>query len=325
MKPFSGLLSPAETSELIRQGRALIISGTAELLSQLPSGNWIGGTTPYAMTRQGAGQFPDRLFVQSLGLAVARIRAYDREELPGFLYDAPEHGLSVLILPSASDILEVYAQQAPDYPEMYLKPVVGWVAGVPLEQLGRAPALTFDGSTGRQFSDQAVVLHHALEPGRQVDIDIINPFEPGEGPAVRFEQTGFQVESCLVDGQPANFARFIEQQGIDPRWPLVADYCGAMINVSIQKVEADRVQFYAPVFAGVEYRFARPIEHFRERFLAELSEQREEPLFGCNCILNYLHAGLEGSCTAALTGPIAFGEIAWQLLNQTVVLVRPVE
>ena len=41
--------------------------------------------------------------------------------------------------------------------------------------------------------------------------------------------------------------------------------------------------------------------------------------FSCNCILNYLYSELEGKKTGGITGPITFGEIAYQLLNQTMV------
>jgi len=35
--------------------------------------------------------------------------------------------------------------------------------------------------------------------------------------------------------------------------------------------------------------------------------------------LNYLYSGLEGKKTGNVTGPITFGEVAYQLLNQTMV------
>jgi hypothetical protein len=44
-------------------------------------------------------------------------------------------------------------------------------------------------------------------------------------------------------------------------------------------------------------------------------------VFSCNCVLNYLHGQLEGRHTGALLGPMTFGEIAYQLLNQTLVHV----
>jgi hypothetical protein len=42
-------------------------------------------------------------------------------------------------------------------------------------------------------------------------------------------------------------------------------------------------------------------------------------VFACNCILNFLYSGLEGKITEGMYGPITFGEIAFQLLNQTLV------
>jgi hypothetical protein len=38
--------------------------------------------------------------------------------------------------------------------------------------------------------------------------------------------------------------------------------------------------------------------------------------------LNYLYSGLEGRNTAPFVGPITFGEIAYQLLNQTLVYLQ---
>jgi hypothetical protein len=39
----------------------------------------------------------------------------------------------------------------------------------------------------------------------------------------------------------------------------------------------------------------------------------------CNCVLNYVHSSLEGRSPGGIVGPITFGEIAYQLLNQTMV------
>lgn len=67
-----------------------------------------------------------------------------------------------------------------------------------------------------------------------------------------------------------------------------------MPHLSIQSLESEmgRLAFYAPVFAGVNYRFADAVEDYSERFLQAMPS-----------------AG----------GPITFGEVAYQLLNQTAV------
>ena len=108
---------------------------------------------------------------------------------------------------------------------------------------------------------------------------------------------------------------------VDTRLPLVADYCGAMINVSIKGVDAaaKRVDFYAPVFPGVEYRIAAPVGDYVNGFQAALPKLDTGITFSCNCILNFLYSNLEGKRTASITGPITFGEIGYQLLNQTLV------
>ena len=96
---------------------------------------------------------------------------------------------------------------------------------------------------------------------------------------------------------------------------------GAMVNVSFQSVdtEHDKVAFYAPVFPGVEYKVARPVGSYETEFCKHLNGKGPEPLFTCNCILNYLYAHLEGKKTGSMVGPITFGEIAYMLLNQTLV------
>jgi hypothetical protein len=105
--------------------------------------------------------------------------------------------------------------------------------------------------------------------------------------------------------------------------PLVADYCGAMINTSLQGIDpASRtVSFFAPVFEGVEYRLARPIAGYPAGFLRAMPRGGAGALFSCNCVLNYLQSKLEKRQIGDLVGPITFGEIAYQLLNQTLVYV----
>jgi hypothetical protein len=76
---------------------------------------------------------------------------------------------------------------------------------------------------------------------------------------------------------------------------------------------------YAPVFPGVDYRFAKPVGDYSSAFGQAIASGEQQPGFACNCILNYLYGQLEGKKTGDITGPITFGEIAHQLLNQTMV------
>jgi len=87
-----------------------------------------------------------------------------------------------------------------------------------------------------------------------------------------------------------------------------------------------RVEFFAPVVSGIEYRLAMPVMDYVSEFEARLKElSPDSVLFSCNCILNYLHSNLAGRRTGALVGPVTFGEIAFQLLNQTLVYIEVVK
>jgi hypothetical protein len=83
------------------------------------------------------------------------------------------------------------------------------------------------------------------------------------------------------------------------------------------------VNFYAPVFKGIEYRFAENIPDYVEAFHGKIDEiKNRNSGFACNCILNFLYGGLEGKNIGGFYGPITFGEVAWQLLNQTLVYLQ---
>ncbi len=310
----------AEVAERICQGQVLSLAGEESLLRQLPPGDWIGGTIPYFMSQSGGQTCKDRLFVQPLPVAPGdvEVRDYGVDELPQVLQDAPEHGCSMIILPASSPVHLAYAQHAPTYPNMFLKPIIGWISGVHLNDLGRIKPMVFNGASGSAFADRAVVLHMAFPPHKLPCIGIVNLFQPSKGDTITFEDEGFEVKNCLINGEPQLFAHYLRSQQVDMRWPLVADYHGAMVNVSFQAVEEDLVRFYAPVFKGIQYRLASPMIDYLNRF-REAVPHLQGVTFSCNCILNYLYSSLEGQQTGPLTGPITFGEVAYQLLNQTLV------
>ena len=80
------------------------------------------------------------------------------------------------------------------------------------------------------------------------------------------------------------------------------------------------MRFYAPVFAGVRYHHARPVEDYVDAFVSALPTGLTERIaLSCNCVLNFVNSSLEGRTTGDIVGPITFGEIAYQLLNQTMV------
>ena len=74
-----------------------------------------------------------------------------------------------------------------------------------------------------------------------------------------------------------------------------------------------------PSVPDIEYRLAKPVNDYLGAFQEALGSVETDKVFGCNCVLNYLYSGLEGRRSEGFTGPMTFGEIAYQLLNQTMV------
>lgn len=322
--PAAGrLLDLEQTAALIRAGRVLSIAGVGRLLAALPPGRWIGGTIPYFMAPEGGATSRDKLFVTDVPCpgGEADIRLYDLSSLEQVCVDAPANGFSIIIIPAFSDIHSSFARNAPGYPDMYLKPLVGWISGVHLDDLGKTQPAVFHGGDALRTEDRAVVMHVPLPPEQFARVEIINLFAQGDGDAIRFLQKGFSAEECLINGRPANLADYLTARSADTRLPLVADYSGAQVNVSIKAVDAGarRVDFYAPVFDDVEYRIARPVADYLAAFEQALPGDCGDVAFCCNCILNYLYSELEGKHLGAMVGPMTFGEVAYQLLNQTLV------
>jgi hypothetical protein len=325
--PVSGtLMDLQEALVLIRRGAYLSIAADESLLRRLPSGNWIAGSIPYFMAQDGGETSRQKLFITELPAHAGTplLRWYDNSNLHKVALDAPAHGLTVLIVPAFSEVHSRFAREAPAFEDQYMKPLVGWIAGVHLDDLGQAAPMVVNGETLTFSSERALAIHIPLPESIYPRIEILNLFRPGAGDVIRFPSTGFSAHECFVNGELVNLAQYLGQKNIDTRLPLVADYSGAMINVSFKAVDAaaGQVDFYAPVFDDVEYRIAEPVPNYAKAFAQSLPADAVGACWSCNCILNYLYGELEGQRTGPMTGPMTFGEIAYQLLNQTMVYVN---
>ncbi|MGD0940948.1 MAG: hypothetical protein ABR905_14670 [Terracidiphilus sp.] len=317
------LHSISEVQSAIAAGESLFLAGSREALSQLPRGKWVGGTICYFMTGEGGLLSEDRIFMTRVPEFALEAEAadYGSENLAQLYSDAPANGFTFVAMPAGTEVLKTFAECAQGYEGFLMHPVVGWVAGVRVDHIGKESPAVFNGQTGTVLEDRCVALHVSLPGNKMADLDIVNIFESNEGDVIRFEQAGFDVAGCLINGKPANLADYITEKEIRTEFPLVGDYNGSLINVSFLKVDRDahKVELYAPVFPGVDYRLAKPVADYASAFTREIAPSDNEPAFACNCILNYLYGGLEGKKTGHITGPITFGEIAHQLLNQTMV------
>jgi len=300
------------------------VSGDERLLARLPRGNWVGGTIPYLMTdEQGGLTTRDLLLVHQLPRderVAPTISVYDPKTIARITEDAPRNGYTFLLIPAFSDVHLTYGKDAPTYKDLFSHPIVGWITGIHLNDLGKEKPKVFNGKTGEAFADKALAWHVSLPAGKAADVEIVNIFERSDGPDIRFETDGFAVTDCSIDGKRTNFARWLTENEVDTQLPLIADYNGALINVSIQSVdkEAGKVALYAPVFKGRTYRRAKPVPDYVHAFRSATAGMSRDVPFACNCILNFLYGQLEGA-HVGLPGPFTFGEIAFQLLNQTMV------
>jgi hypothetical protein len=316
------LLDFEKTSALIAEGKLLHIAGTESLLKKLPKGNWIGGSTEYFIAENGGVVSGEKLYVTVLDFAEYKFTVYDCENIKNVASDACDNSLTILIIPFNSGVHTEYAEKSPAYDDMFIKPVVGWISGMHLGKEGQTP-IAVNGFTGECFTDKAVALSVIVPGGKRADIKIINIFSQDDSsPVIRFKDNGFSSKTCNVDGKETSFADYISEKNIDTQLPLVGDYSGTGVNVSIKSIEDGVVNFYAPVFADIEYRFANAVSDYEAAFTSRLEAiAKKDNVFCCNCILNFLYGNLEGKKIDGLYGGVTFGEIAWQLLNQTLVYV----
>ncbi len=317
------LVSLDQTIALINAGKILHIAADDSLLSRLPQGKWIGGTTPYFMSEEGGILSKDKLFVNEIDFAEdITVAVYGKYNIFQIVEECYDNGLTMLILPFGSDVVAKYAKEAPEVEELLLHPTVGWVAGFDLGVGGEAKV--YDGTTGKSYSDKAVAMYLKLPEGRTAMINIVNIFEDDKtDPVIQFPYNSLRVDQCKVNGQVVNFAEYINKKKIDTQMPLVADYNGTYINTSVKAVMDGKVDLYAPVFRGIEYRFATPVSDYTKEFGKRIGDsQSGEPFFSCNCILNYQYGKLEGKSTPPYFGPVTFGEVAYQLINQTLVYCK---
>ncbi len=320
---MSGYLRDVDSvSALIATGRPLLLAGDAAALQRLPRGNWIGGSIPYFMSPAGTGSDRSAIYVNELPASVLEVSTslVAPDDLHTFPSRGVDHGFTVIVLPYASEAQLRYAREAQGYPGLFDRPVVGWVAGRHLDDPASTLAVVVDGASGVASSSHAAVMHARLADGVTAAVDIINLFEQCDGDVLTFPETGFEASTVLVNGVEQPMATYLAAVGADPRVPLVADYLGAMINVAVRGAdERGTVSFFAPVFAGVEYRIAAPIPEYIPAVRAEIERRGVHPAFACNCVLNYTYMHLDGEYVAGVGGPFTFGEIAYVQVTQTLV------
>ena len=204
---------------------------------------------PYFMGRDGGLRSTEHAYAAELpGGAGAGVYRYGPKGLPHIARHHPGHGFTVLLLPGLSPVHRTFAENVARYPGVFDRPLVGWISGVALEDVGKVAPKVFDGTTGESTADQGVAMHVVLPPGQRASVDVVNLFAPGDGDAIVFPESGFSATTALVNGKAVNLAAYLADRKVDTALPLVTDRDGAMVNVSFRSVDpaAGLVEFPRP-------------------------------------------------------------------------------
>ncbi len=320
IKPIRKLLTLEETKEQIEKGKNLIIAGCSKLLEQLPQGNWIGGTSDSFLDIEGGITTDEKLFVNEIPANVLdiKIEEYSHNHIKLIPENAYENGFSIVIVPYLSKFHFNYAQNALKIEGIFTHPIIGWIAGY---CSGSKVSKIYNGKNLTSSSQKSVVMHCKLPSDTQAKINIINFFKPNLEYKLEFLSDGFEASEVLVNGKKRKLDEFINEESFNKENPIVANYYGMYVNVSIKEIDNDIVRFYAPVFKNVEYYLSYLTEDYVKEFQS-IENISADPIYSCNCILNYKYSNMEGKKISKFFGPSTFGEIAYILLNQTVVYLE---
>lgn len=310
-----------QAQAIIKTGKFLIIAGDEKLLRQLPKGNWIGGTTPYFMGANGGVQTYEQVFITELPscFTLEAIDVYDSTQLSLITSKCSEHGITFVLMPAFSQICKVFEESVTELEGIFVKNIAGWVSGFDLSD-ANGKAWVFNGKNGEAYDNRVVVMHTSLPADKIVEMKTANVYRPNNDITITFEETSTEVKEAIINGQKLDFAKYIKDNNVDLNCPMIANFFGNTINVSFQSAQ-DTVKFFAPVYDGVEYHFAYPVDDYYQEFEKVAPKEDDQVIFSCNCALNYTHGKLKNRKTGQFVGPITFGEIAHQVLNQSLVYI----
>jgi hypothetical protein len=155
------LLTLEQAKTLVSDGKPYAVAGDESLLAALPRGNWIGGTSPYFIESSGGVTSKDLLSIQEIAVHARSlsIKRYGAGTIKDIARDAPENGFTILIIPALSETHFEYAHNAPSYEGLFMKPIIGWISGFHLADIGKASAKAFLGPEASASASDAVAMH----------------------------------------------------------------------------------------------------------------------------------------------------------------------
>ena len=328
------LFKKEEVVDLIKAGHVMLLSGSDKALAGLPAGKWIAGTTPYFM--DGVGKVDEEnIFVDDFTSIAkdAKVAVFDTTNIHEIATKGFGNGFIVMSLPIDTEIYFQFSNNSLEYEGIYDNPLVGFVACCNFNDYGNFGSLkTFvgAGTDGKLLPDKAVALYVELPDNITARAEIINlDTIDYDTPKVVFPKTSFFQSDCLIDGKPGNIAEYMENY-VKPRMggkgytQMITSQNGALINRDPKVVDMEKgtASFFSPAYAGDEYYLVKPGNDYLKMFNDALKAKGNTEVVACFSCISYFFGGSFEGKSICKNGCYAFGEIAFQLLNKTIVTLE---
>ena len=312
-----------EVEKMLTQNKKLLLSADEAVLDKLPQGDWIGGTIPYFMAQNGGRFSTDKIFVDDFteyGIDF-KFEKYTKDNINTIAENSYKNGFVALILPVDTPILSSFSINSLHYKDIFKNPVVGFVAGMCIDDYGKKTAIVYFGKNTEKLYDNGVAIHVKLPPNKIARAEIINVNTIDRKSAkLKFPKTSFHQSDCFVNGKKTNLIDYLQKIKYPKGLPIIADYHGALINRDFNHIDYKKREalFFAPVSSNEVYYLVKPIKNYDIKFEEMLVPEQENLAYSCACISYYIIGSLQNK-KIGFVGAFTYGEIAYLLLNQTFV------
>ncbi|MCR5453698.1 MAG: hypothetical protein K6F33_01765 [Bacteroidales bacterium] len=323
----NGLYSKEKVIEFIKQGRIMHLCGSEAMLKDLPKGNWVAGMTPYFMDNVGK-ICENKIYVDDFSFIAeaCEMSILDETNIAEIATrNKYSNGFVFVILPIDSQVYYTFANHSLEYDKIYDNPVVGYVSSTRLEDYGKKQPKVAIGSEGVLYGDKAAVMYVKVSDRLRVRAEIMN-FDTIDDstPALKFPKTGFQQRDCLIDGEQGKIANYLEavKSSIGHYPQLITSQNGALVNRDIKSVDVNTGEsvFFSPAYESDVYYIVKPNNDYLATFNRRLG--RKTDVIACMSCTSYFLQGDFEYRHVDFNGVYTFGEIAYQLLNKTIVTLE---
>ena len=323
----NGLYTREQVVEFIKQGRVMHLCGNEETLKDLPKGKWIAGMSPYVM--DGVGKINEtKIYVDDFSMIAEKCEfaTFDASDISEIAKrNKYSNGFVFVILPIDSEVYFTFANHSLEYENLYDNPVVGYISSILLSNYGKIQPKVAIGTDGVLHSDKAVVMYVKVSDRLRVRAEIMNMDSIDDTtPALKFPKTGFTQSDCLIDGKPGNIASYLEavKARIGHYPQLITSQNGALVNRDTKSVDVQKGEavFFSPAYESDVYYIVKQNNDYQATFNRRLG--RKTDVIACVSCTSYFWLGDFEYKHIDFNGVYTFGEIAYQLLNKTIVTLE---